>query len=146
MTTALSGNDVADRLEQKFPGSVIEAQATGIIIKSESVHDVISYLKDTPEYNFNYLANISSVDYFEFFQVIYHLTSYEHNHSITIKTRCYGRENPSVPSVTDLFRGAGFQEREVYDLMGVSFEGHPDLKRLLLWDGFEGHPLRKDYL
>jgi NADH-quinone oxidoreductase subunit C len=78
--------------------------------------------------------------------VIYHLTSMEQNHSLVVKTRCYGRENLSVSSITGLYDGANPQEREIYDLLGISFEGHPNMKRMLLWDGFQGHPLRKDYL
>ena len=74
------------------------------------------------------------------------MTSTMHNHSIVLKTRCHDRENPSVPSVISLWQGADLQEREIYDLMGIRFEGHPNLKRLFLWDGFQGHPLRKDYL
>ena len=70
----------------------------------------------------------------------------EHNHSLVIKTRCYGRDNLAVPSIVSLYEGANVQEREIYDLMGISFEGHPNMKRIFLWDGFEGHPLRKDYL
>jgi NADH-quinone oxidoreductase subunit C len=77
---------------------------------------------------------------------VYQITSLTHNHSLVIKTRCYGRENPSVPSITGLYAAANPQEREIYDLMGISFQGHPDLKRMFLWEGFEGHPQRKDYL
>ena len=69
-----------------------------------------------------------------------------HNHSLTIKTRVYGRENPSLPSVVSLWRSADHQEREIYDLMGITFEGHPNMKRIVLWPEFKGHPQRKDYL
>jgi len=146
MTVALSGKDVAARLEQRFPDAIIASDEADLLVESGSLHDIISHLKDAPEYKFNYFANVTAVDYFDYFEVVYHLTSMEHNHKMVLKTRCYGRENPSVPSVTDLYEGANFQEREVYDLMGITFEGHPNLKRILLWDGFEGHPLRKDYL
>ncbi len=146
MTTALSCKEVGARLEQRFPDSVIASEETGLLVKSQSLHDIVSFLKDTPEYDFNYFASVTAVDYYEFFELVYHLTSMEYNHSLVIKTRCYGRENLSVPSLVDLYQGANFQEREVYDLMGISFEGHPNMKRILLWDGFEGHPLRKDYL
>jgi NADH-quinone oxidoreductase subunit C len=78
--------------------------------------------------------------------VVYQLTSLQHNHSIVIKTRCYGRENPSVPSIVDLYSTANVQEREIYDLMGIQFEGHPNMTRMFLWEGFEGYPQRKDYL
>jgi NADH:ubiquinone oxidoreductase subunit C len=82
----------------------------------------------------------------DYFEVVYHLISLEHNHSLVLKTRCYDRDKPVVPSVVNLWRSADFQEREVYDLMGIIFDGHPNLKRLLLWEGFVGHPLRRDYL
>jgi NADH-quinone oxidoreductase subunit C len=74
------------------------------------------------------------------------LSSLEHNHSLVIKTRCYDRKNPVLPSVVSLWQGADFQEREIYDLMGIRFEGHPNMKRIFLWEGFAGHPLRKDYM
>ncbi len=146
MTVALSGKDVAARLEQRFPDSIVASDEAGLLVESRSLHDIVSFLKDAPEYQFNYFANVTAVDYYDYFEVVYHLTSMEHNHSLVLKTRCYGRENLSVPSLADLYQGANFQEREVYDLMGISFEGHPNMKRILLWDGFEGHPLRKDYL
>ena len=95
---------------------------------------------------FDYLNYVTAVDYYSYFEVVYQLTSLEHNHSVIIKTRCYGRDNPVVPSVVGLWQGADFQEREIYDLMGIKFEGHPNLKRIFLWEGFPGHPLRKDFI
>jgi NADH-quinone oxidoreductase subunit C len=146
MTAALSGKNVADKVAQQFPESIIESNESGITVNSDSLYDVISFLKTSPDYNFNYLSDITAVDYFDYFDVVYHLTSTVHNHSLVIKTRCYGRENLSVPSIVELYKGANVQEREIYDLMGINFEGHPNMKRLFLWDGFQGHPLRKDYL
>ena len=84
-------------------------------------------------------------DYLDCLEVVYHFTSMVHNHSIVLKTRCT-RENPEVDSLYSLFRGADYQEREIYDLLGVKFVGHPNLKRLFMWETFEGHPLRRDYL
>jgi NADH:ubiquinone oxidoreductase subunit C len=78
--------------------------------------------------------------------VIYRLVSLTNNQSLMLKTRVTGRENPTVPSVTNIWRAAYYQEREIFDLLGIKFEGHPDLRRLLLWEGFNGHPLRRDYL
>jgi len=146
MTAALSGKDVSGKIEQQFPESIIESNETGILVKSDSLYDVISFLKTSPDYNFNYLSGITAVDYLDYFDVVYHMTSTVHNHSLVVKTRCYGRENISVPSIVELYKGANIQEREIYDLMGINFEGHPNMKRLFLWDGFQGHPLRKDYL
>ena len=68
------------------------------------------------------------------------------NQSAILKARCYGRDELAVDSVIDIWRGAELQEREIYDLMGIRFEGHPNMKRILLWEDFPGHPLRKDYL
>lgn len=146
MTIALSGKEVAPKLEQKFPDSIIESNKDSLLVKSESLFELISFLKTTPEFEFNYLNTITAVDYSDYFEVVYHLTSMEHNHSLVIKTRCYGRENLVVPSIASLYKGANPQEREIYDLMGISFEGHPNMKRMFLWEGFQGHPLRKDYL
>ena len=95
---------------------------------------------------FDYLVSISAVDYIDHFEVVYHLVSMGHNHSLVLKARCPGREEPEVPSVVNLWQGADLQEREVYDLMGVAFGGHYNLKRIMLWEGFPGHPHRKDYM
>jgi NADH-quinone oxidoreductase subunit C len=146
MTVALSGKEVAAKLEQRFSASIIESSKDSLLVKSESLFELISFLKTTPEFEFNYLSSITAVDYLDYFEVVYHLTSMEHNHSLVVKTRCYGRENLAVPSIVSLYEGANAQEREIYDLMGISFEGHPNMKRIFLWDGFQGHPLRKDYL
>ncbi len=146
MTLALSGQEVVTKLEQQFPGSVIESSENNLLVKSESIFDVAEYLKSSPELDFDYLNYIAAVDYYDYFELVYQFTSIKHNHSLVLKTRCYDRDNPVVPSVVRLWRGADFQEREIYDLMGISFEGHPNLKRIVLWQGFEGHPLRKDYL
>jgi NADH-quinone oxidoreductase subunit C len=146
MTRALSGQEIGTRLEEKFTGGVIESSQDAVLVKSESLLPVATYLKDTPGFDFDYLANLTAVDYFDYFEVVYHLTSLQHNHSLVLKTRCYGRDNLHLPSVVSLWRGADFQEREIYDLMGISFDGHPNLKRIFLWEGFEGHPLRRGYL
>jgi len=146
MTLALPGKEIATRLEEQFPGSVIGSTADSLLVKAESLLPVATYLKTTPGLDFDYLTSITAVDYYDYFELVYQLTSLQHNHSLVIKTRCYGRDNPTLPSVVSLWRGADFQEREIYDLMGIGFDGHPNLKRIVLWEGFEGYPLRKDYL
>ena len=146
MTVALSGKEVAARLEQQFTSDITESNDRFILVKKEAVHDIISYLKTDPELDFNFLNYVTAVDYLDYFEVVYQLTSLKHNHDIVIKTRCYGRENLSVPSIVDLYSTANVQEREIYDLMGIRFEGHPNLTRIFLWEGFEGYPQRKDYL
>jgi len=146
MTLALSGEEIAKQIRERFPRSIIESSPESLVVDSESLLWVASYLKTTPGFDFDYLTAVTAVDYYDYFEVIYQLTSLQHNHSIIVKTRCYNRANPVIPSVVGLWRGADFQEREIYDLMGISFDGHPNLRRIFLWEGFEGYPLRKDYL
>jgi NADH/F420H2 dehydrogenase subunit C len=143
---SLNGEEVARKIEEAFPGSVAGSDKVTVVISGEYLHRVMEYIKNTGDLDFNYLTNLTSVDYTDYFEVIYHLNSLTHNHSLIVKTRCYDREKPVVDSVYDLWRSADYQEREVYDLMGVYFEGHPNMKRLFLWDDFVGHPLRRDYL
>ena len=146
MTVALSGEEIASQIEEHFPGSIAESSQQSLVVDKEFLLAAATYLKTTPGLDFDYLTSITAVDYYDYFEVIYQLTSLQHNHSLVVKTRCYRRDNPTLPSVVGLWRGADFQEREIYDLMGISFEGHPNLKRIFLWEGFKGHPLRKDYL
>ena len=146
MTIALSGREIAIRLEEQFPGSIVESSQNSLVAKNDSWLEIATFLKTTAGLDFDYLTSITAVDYYDYFEVVYQLTSIKHNHSLMVKTRCYGRDNPTIPSVVCLWRGADFQEREIYDLMGISFDGHPNLKRIFLWEGFQGHPLRKDYL
>ena len=145
MTVSLPANKVAKQITQHFPEAVVEASDVALLVKSESIFGIAEYLKNSPELEFDYLNYVTAVDYSDYFEVIYQLTSMKHNHSLVLKTQCYDRDNPIVPSVVKLWRGADFQEREIYDLMGIRFEGHPNLKRIFLWEGFKGHPLRKDY-
>ena len=144
--TSLNGEEIAKKIASAFPGSVTAADKNAVIVDSKSLYQVAEYLKNSAEFDFNYLANLTSVDYMDCFEVIYNLVSLNRNHSLTLKTRCYEREKPIVPSVVSLWRTADFQEREVYDLMGIAFSGHPNMKRLFLWEEFQGHPLRRDYL
>ncbi len=145
MTVALPGTEIAARLEAQFPGSVTESSQDSIIVKSELLLPVASYLKNTHGLDFDYLVSITAVDYGDYFELVYHLTSIQHNHSLVLKTRCYGRDKPAVASVVSLWKGADLQEREIYDLLGSRFEGHPNMQRIVLWDGFPGYPLRKDF-
>ena len=146
MTVALSGKEIASQIEEKFPGSIEESSQDSLVMKIDSLLPVAAFLKDTEGLKFEYFNYITAVDYYSYFEVVYQLTSLEHNHTVVLKTRCYDRENPVVPSVIGVWQGADFQEREIYDLMGIKFEGHPNMKRIFLWEGFPGHPLRKDYL
>ena len=146
MTVSLSGKEIASKIEEKFPGSVVESGQDNVVLKSDSLADVARFLRDGEGLDFDFLNFITAVDYYDHFEVVYLLSSLEHNHSLTVKTRCYDRENPVLPSVVGLWQGADFQERELYDLFGITFEGHPNMKRIFLWEGFAGYPLRKDFI
>lgn len=145
MTVTLAVQDIAGKLEEKFPDSVEKSEGETLLVRPGALPDVAAYLKDTDGLDFDYLNYITAVDYYTYFEIVYRLTSLAHNHTLVIKTRCPGRENPSVPSVIDLWQTADFQEREIFDLFGITFDGHPNMKRIFLWEGYDGHPLRKDF-
>jgi NADH-quinone oxidoreductase subunit C len=146
MTKPLSASRVARMVEERVPGVVMGERGDTLWVHPERLLEVCRLLKESPDLAFDYLVAITGVDYIEYFEVVYHLVSLRHNHSLVVKARVYEREEPTVPSVVSLWQGADFQEREVYDLMGIRFQGHPNLKRILTWEGFPGHPLRKDHL
>ena len=143
---SLAGPDLAQRLTAAFPDAVRENDGEAVWISPDSLPEVTAFLRDDPALDFKFLNSISAVDFIEYFDVVYHLTSIQRQHTAVLKTRLYGRESLSLASVYHLWRGADFQEREIWDLMGIYFEGHPNMKRIMLWEGFEGHPLRKDFL
>jgi NADH-quinone oxidoreductase subunit C len=145
MTVAIAVKELTDRLEKEFPGCFEDGGRDNLLLKSGSLLGVAAFLKDTPDLKFDYLNYVTAVDCYQYFEVVYQLTSLEHNRSVVFRTRAYNRDNPVVPSVTGLWQGADLQEREVYDLMGIRFQGHPNMKRIVLWAGFSGHPLRKDW-
>ena len=116
------------------------------IVRPGQIHKVLAFLKQADDLDFQVLIALTAVDYIQYFEVIYHLLSMRRNTSCVIKVRLPGREELAIPSVTDLWRGAELQEREIWDLMGIKFEDHPNMKRILLWEGFPGHPLRKDFI
>ncbi|MBN1375178.1 MAG: NADH-quinone oxidoreductase subunit C [Dehalococcoidia bacterium] len=146
MTLAINVDELGEKLADAFPGAVITSEKGSIIIESKQLLQVAGYLKDTAGLEFNYLTFVTAVDYIDYFELVYRLVSMKHNQSLILKTRLYTREDPTVASLTPLWRAAYYQEREIFDLLGIKFEAHPDLRRLLLWEGFEGHPLRRDYL
>ena len=146
MTWAVSGEELGRQLDASLPGAVETWDADAVWVKASSIVDVCRHLKDDPQLDFNFLNAVTAVDYIDHFEVVYHLTSFSHNHSAVLKVTAEGRESPTVPSVISVWRGADFQEREIWDLMGVSFANHPNLKRLVTWEGFPGHPLRKDFI
>jgi NADH-quinone oxidoreductase subunit C len=145
VTTTVSGHEVAARIRAHFPNAVIEEDDVAVVVRAEDVIEVGRFLRDDPELDCKYLNNLTAVDWLDHFDVVYSLSSMARNHVLTMKARA-SRESAMVPTVTSVWQGANLQEREVFDLMGVRFEGHPSLKRIFLWEGFPGHPLRKDYL
>ncbi|MCA9551342.1 MAG: NADH-quinone oxidoreductase subunit C [Myxococcales bacterium] len=141
-----------DRLLEKFGDAVIESHANHgdetAIVKAERLHEVMAFLRDDPVTSMELLSDVTAVDLLGIkeprFEVVYHLYSISKNQRLRIKAPV-SEEDPKISTVTDLFKVAVWEEREVYDLYGIRFEGHPDLRRILLYPEFEGHPLRKDY-
>ena len=146
MTTNVTGLEIAHAIEQQFPDAVAEAQPEFAVVKPERLVDVLTWLRDDADHAYKFLSSLTGVDRIEWLEVVYHLESIKHNRATVIKVRSEDRESPSVPSVVPVWAGAQLQEREAYDLLGIRFEGNPDLRRIFLWDGFAGFPLRKDYL
>ncbi len=140
------------KLKEKFTDEIIGEDYfrgdTTVIVKKERIKEILSFLKNDEQLRFNFLMDLTCVDYLgkksERFEVVYHLYSLGNNWRIRIKVPV-SEEDPTVDSVTDIWIGANWFEREVYDMFGIFFKGHPDLRRILLYPEFEGHPLRKDY-
>lgn len=145
-TVTLPGSQVAERILAAVADAVIEESDGWVVVEPAKLPEVARFLRDDPELDCAYLIAVTGVDCIDHFEVVYHLGSLARNHMIVVKVRALDHEKPEVPSVVPVWLGAHLQEREVYDLMGIRFVGHPDLKRLLLWEGFPGHPLRKDFL
>ena len=146
MTRELSAEEVEGRIDEALPGVALGHEANDVWVDPSSILNVARFLRDDPDLDFAFLTAISAVDYVEYFELVYHLLSMRRNHKLVVKSRVFGREEPTVPSVIDVWQGADLQEREIWDLMGIRFDGHPNMKRVLLWEGFPGHPLRKDYV
>jgi NADH-quinone oxidoreductase subunit C len=144
-TAAIPGTDVATRINAAFPDTVIEASEGSVTVKPERLVDIARFLRDDDELDCKYLNCLTGIDWLDHFDVAYVLTSMARNHTLTLETRT-SHDDPVVPSLSDVWQGAVLQEREVYDLMGIAFTNHPNLNRIFLWDGFPGHPLRKDFL
>ena len=141
------GEELQAGIEKFVPGATTGHTEDAARVDARQWLDVARGLKEREEFRFDALTLLTTVDYIDHFEVVYHLRSLPHNRTGVIKLRCgEGRGDAFVPSVISVWRGADLQEREAYDLMGVRFDGHPNMKRLMLWEGFEGHPLRKDYL
>ena len=164
----MTAADIAAALESKFGGQIksksLEAIDPSVTVEPGDLVEVMRFLRDDPRLAFDLLHNISGVDYLEpdakkaakagyepHVEVVYHLQSFKHGHRFVVKVslpRWKGGEKgqlPEVPSLTGLFGSANWHEREVYDLVGVLFVGHPEMTRILLSEDWVGHPLRKDY-
>jgi NADH-quinone oxidoreductase subunit C len=152
-------------LKARFPGKRLRATEfrgqTTLIVEPADLHEVLEFLKTDPRTAFNFLSDIAGIDYLGYpaktigrFAVSYVLLSHTRDDRFFVKVFL----DPSLPtegttpdpalhlaSVTDLWAGAEWMEREVFDMLGIRFDGHPDLRRILLWDAYPGHPLRKDY-
>jgi NADH-quinone oxidoreductase subunit C len=120
-------------------------QFTEVSIPSSKFYQVARKLREGSETSFDYLSCLSGVDYGQDLGVVYHLYSTKLKHAIVLKTRTSDRENPILDSVSDIWETADFHEREAFDLLGIRFKNHPDLRRLFL-DSSWGYPLRKDYV
>ena len=147
MTKELTGNEIKSTLNDKHHNLINSIENDHVVLKNDK-EKLLSFFEDLKnEKKFNLLSSVTSVDYLSKFVVVYHFTSIEKNESLVIKIPCgESRTEPSVISVTSIWRGAELQEREIYDLMGIYFDNHPNMKRLLLWENFDGHPLRKDFV
>jgi NADH-quinone oxidoreductase subunit C len=165
----MSGSKLLDQLQAKFKdgitGSNLQAVDPWIEVAPQRLRDVAKFLRDDANFKFDFLNCISVVDYFEadakkaakvdwkpHLEVVYHLSSIAKKHQLVLKVMLprwkgdVAGELPEVPSVADIWRTADWHERECYDLCGVHFTGHPNLKRILCPDDWEGYPLRKDYV
>jgi NADH-quinone oxidoreductase subunit C len=115
-----------------------------VTVPSEKIHETALQLKNSPELQFDFLLSATAVDWTTHFTTVYHLTSSNLHHLIVLKTNISDREKPEVDTVSDIWATADAQEREIFDLFGIKFRNHPDLRRLFLDDSW-GFPLRKDY-
>jgi len=135
---------------EAIPGAVTEVTPNGLVVAADKLCELATYLRDQEGYD--YLSMVTSVDWPQYFEVVYYLyqvgrsrTGAVAREPLVLKVRLPDKSNPQLPSVCSIWPGADLQEREVYDMMGIRFTGHPNLRRILLWEGFEGYPLRKDF-
>jgi NADH-quinone oxidoreductase subunit C len=139
--------ELADRLRERFPDLQLARNEVTVIVPAADVLPTMRLLRDDPDLSLRFLSQVNCTDWpgrEPRFWVVYHLYSMEANHRLRVKVGLPADE-PRVPSVTGLFPTANFQEREVLDMFGVVFDGHPDPRRILMPDEWEGHPARKDY-
>jgi len=137
--------DVKAALEKEFSGIDLKIVNDSLLLKAEDLLRAAKFLRDG-EFKLDYLSSVTVTDYLEYFESVYHLYSVTNKDGgLVVKVRV-PRSAPKVPSLVPLYRSAEYQEREAWDMYGVDYQGHPDLRRMFMWEGFEGFPLRKDYL
>lgn len=146
--------DAVEALKGAMPDSVLDTHEfhgeTTLIVKAADIVNVLRYLRDSKGLIYNYLSDISAVDYYPDynrpgrFGVCYHLYSMLYNRRLRVKVFLQ-EDDPTVPTATVVWKAANWLEREIYDMMGIVFDGHPDLRRVLLPDDWDGHPQRRDY-
>jgi len=138
--------ELKEKITELYPGTLAEEgnEWPTIVIPSAGWLEVAGKLRQTAGLEFDYLFCLTCIDWKTHFMMVYHLTSTSRRHSVVVKAKL-DREHPEVESVCGIWRTAEFHEREVFDLFGVKFLHHPDLRRLLLTDDWNGYPLRKDY-
>ena len=146
------------RIQENFAQEIMETHAfrgdETVVLRPAALRNVADFLKGTAELDFNFLMDLTAVDYLFFaggriqkeyrFEVVYHFLSLKHNHRLRLKVPL-DEKTPEVDSLSDLWPSANWYEREVWDMFGIRFKGHPNLKRILMYEEFQGHALRKDY-
>ena len=149
----MTSEDIVEKIRSGLGEAIQKAEVTlgdaVVHCGPDSLKQVAQFLKDDPELHCDYLSQITGVDYLEQdrdprFEAVYELHSMDHGHTVRIRVGL-DEDDPTVPSVIDIWKGADFPERELFDMFGFNIEGHPNLKRLIMPEGWEGHPLLKDY-
>jgi NADH-quinone oxidoreductase subunit C len=139
---------VYELLKQRFPERILETGGkleTFTVIETSAVEEVCRFLRDDRETAFDCLSNETGVDYKDRIEVVYHLFSYRHRHGCVLKVKL-PRDNPVIVTVEHIWSAANWMEREIFDLLGVTFEGHSDMRRILMPEDWPGYPLRKDFV
>jgi len=144
----MDNTTLKEKILSLVPGAEFQEnkQYVTFIIPSDKMRDLAMKLKNETEFSFDYLFCLTGVDMLKYLEVVYHLESTIHKHELVLKVRTAERENTSVDTVCDIWKTAEFHEREIYDLLGIKFNHHPDMRRIFLDDDWKGHPLRKDYV
>ena len=150
---------VVQKVQEKYPDAILDISDTRgeltIVVRKDVIYELMAFLRSDPELAYNFLADVTAVDYsvmedvlmkydYARFMVVYHLLSTAKKERLRVKVPVHEKEL-SIPSMTSIWKVANWLERETYDMFGIDFENHPDLRRILMPDDYEGYPLRKDY-